>query len=211
MATKKKKATGGRKEIPVGKKTKKDRRSEESAGGSLAKSLNGRESFSGNPFELVRRFHEEMERALELHPVMGGGVQGTGRAAFWAPPVEVLERDGKMVVRVELSGLARKDIKVTVGDGSLVIEGERKQEKEERKEGLYRSERSYGRFYRQVPLPAHADSSLVRARFEDGLLEVSVPIPDGDSQRREVEVEEGRGPAAVKPGDRGPGPSAMTF
>jgi HSP20 family protein len=200
----------------VGRKNKKEARAREVKARKKSapegeNTLIPRDLFSASPFELMRRFNQEMDRALQQCGEMGERRGKAGDAAMWSPPVEVLERDGKMLVRAELPGLAKKDVKVTVADGSLVIEGERKHEDEERGGGFYRSERSYGRFYRQVPMPAQAETSQIRAHFDNGVLEVLVPIPNGDARRREIALEERHGPVALKPGERGPGPSEATF
>lgn len=143
-----------------------------------------REFFAANPFELMQRFTEEMNR-------FWGGWRGygAGEAGTWAPAVEVFERDGNLVMRAELPGLNKEDVKVEVTEDTLTIQGERKREREERHEGFYRSERSYGRFYRQIPLPAEVHADEARAGFKDGVLEVSMPIPETQRKRREIPIE----------------------
>ena len=73
--------------------------------------------------------------------------------------------------------VTKDDVKVEVTDGQLTISGERKRETEERKKDFYRCEREYGRFYRSVPLPEGAKVDDVQATFDNGVLEVSVPLP----------------------------------
>jgi HSP20 family protein len=91
--------------------------------------------------------------------------------------VEVLERGDNIVVRADLPGLGRDDVQVEVDDDVLVIRGERREERETTEGKLYRSERSYGSFYRAIPLPENTDSSAVQASFKDGVLEVTLPKP----------------------------------
>ena len=76
-----------------------------------------------------------------------------GERAMWSPNIDVRERDNNLIVSADLPGLAKDDVKVEVTDEGLLIEGERKHEHEERHEGYYHSERSYGMFRRVVPLP----------------------------------------------------------
>jgi HSP20 family protein len=147
--------------------------------------------FSINPFALMRRFTEEMDRAL------GNMMPAAGEDRLWAPAVEVKEMEGKLLVSAELPGLKKEDIKVEVTPESLVLEGERKQEKEEKKEGYYHSERSYGRFYRSIPLPKGAELDKASAAFNNGVLEVSVPIPKAEVKRREIPVGEAPKPKAA--------------
>ncbi|MER3423483.1 MAG: hypothetical protein C4293_09870, partial [Nitrospiraceae bacterium] len=109
-------------------------------------SLTPREFFSASPFELMRRFSEEMDRMFEsMSPWRLPARAGT---AVWSPPIDIYERDGNLVVSAELPGLSKEDVKVEATPEGLILEGERKQEREERRGGVYRSERSYGRFYR---------------------------------------------------------------
>ncbi len=104
------------------------------------------------------------------------------------PPLEIQERDGHMVVRVELPGVRKEDVKVRVLDDALVIEGERRNEREvNRREGFYESEFSYGRFSRRIQLPGRVDPGRVKAKFQNGVLEIEVHVetPSG----RDVPIE----------------------
>jgi HSP20 family protein len=115
--------------------------------------------------------------------------------ATWAPEIDVFERDGRLVTKVDLPGLKKEDVTVEVTDGHLAISGERKTETEETKDNVYRRERSYGSFYRAVPLPEGAKLEDVKATFADGVLEVSVPLPvKAQAKPRTVKIEEGTKP-----------------
>jgi HSP20 family protein len=131
--------------------------------------------FFATPFPLMRRFAEEVERMFEDF----GRTPGWWKPAraVWAPNVEVLHRNGEFLVRAALPGLTKDDVKVEVTNEGIVIEGERKQEKEETKDGFYRSEFTYGRFHRLIPLPEGAASEQAKATFTNGVLEVRVPAP----------------------------------
>lgn len=76
----------------------------------------------------------------------------------------------------------------------MLVEGERKQEKEEKREGYYHSERSYDKFYRSILLPEGAKSDQTAAQFNNGVLEVTVPIPEVKPARKEIAVQEGQKP-----------------
>jgi HSP20 family protein len=152
-------------------------------------SLSPREFFSASPFELMRRFSEEMDRAFEGFGLSRGRLFGGGETGMWSPAVEVFERDNNLVVRAELPGLSNDDIKVEMTDDGLVIQGERRRESEEKGEGWYRSERSYGQFYRLIPLPEGANAEQAKARFENGVLEVSTSIPESQRRRRSIPIE----------------------
>ncbi len=97
-----------------------------------------------------------------------------------------------MVVHADLPGLRKDDVKIEVTNDSMIIQGERKREHEEQGKGFRRSERSYGSFYRCVPLPTGANLDEARAQFNNGVLEASIPVPEEQQRRRrEIAVEAG--------------------
>lgn len=147
--------------------------------------------FTVNPFALVRQFTDEMDR------IFSQTQQAAGEGATWTPAIEVKEKEGKLVVTAELPGVKQEDVKVHVDGDTLVVEGERKQEKEEKREGYYHSERSYGKFYRSIPLPEGAKADQTAAQFNNGVLEVTVPIPEVKPKRQEIPVQEGPKPKAA--------------
>ena len=120
----------------------------------------------------------------------------------WAPAVEVTQRDGNYVVRAELAGINPDDVRVEITNEAIVIQGERREERDEDKGGLHVTERRYGRFYREIPLPEGAKAETARARFENGVLEISVPVEEPRSQRREIPLE-GSGVGTSSSGNTG--------
>jgi HSP20 family protein len=95
----------------------------------------------------------------------------------WTPELEVFERDNGLVVRLDLPGLTKDDVKIEVIEGNLTIWGERKRETKEERQGWYSSERTYGTFYRAIPLPEGVNAAEIRGTFTNGVLEVIVPAP----------------------------------
>jgi HSP20 family protein len=91
------------------------------------------------------------------------------------PAVDMFERDGNVVVKVEMPGIDPDKIDVSVSDNELRISGERAEEKEIREENYYRSERTYGHIYRSLTLPEGCDTSSIDASAKDGVLEVVIP------------------------------------
>ena len=130
--------------------------------------------FSADPFSFMRRFQEEMDRRMGRF--FGG--EGRSAAGAWNPAVEVAERNGQLQVHAELPGLKPEDVKVEVTHDALIIEGERKYEHEGHEGGVYRTERHYGKFYREIPLPEGAHAADAKAQFRDGVLEVTLPVPE---------------------------------
>jgi HSP20 family protein len=147
--------------------------------------ISPQEFFNSNPFSLMRRMTEEMDRVIQEF----GLERDSGNRAAWSPAIEVREQDGKFNVRAELPGLSPNDVKVEVVDNALIVQGERKEEHEEKDGGVQRTERQYGLFYRSIPLPEGADTEHANARFQNGMLEVTIPVPQQKENRRPIRVE----------------------
>jgi HSP20 family protein len=151
--------------------------------------------FWDNPVALLRRLATDAERLFEEGPAgrffpRQSRLFGEPR---WIPSVDVFEKDGNLVVRADLPGLTKDDVKVEVTDGAITVQGERKKEVEEEREGRYRFERAYGSFYRAVPLPEGVKPDQVNATFKNGVLEVTAPLPPAkkEAKAHRVEVNEG--------------------
>jgi HSP20 family protein len=107
----------------------------------------------------------------------------------WAPRVDVFEKDGEIVVKAELPGVKKEDVKVSIQDEDLLIEGERHAEKEVKEQDYYRMERAYGSFYRRLPMPAGIPADKVRASFTDGVLEIRIPKPaQAETRARQIPI-----------------------
>jgi HSP20 family protein len=133
----------------------------------------------GDPFGMVRRFAEDIDRVFENFRFGGGSpARGFGHAASaWTPQVECFRRGDRLVIRADLPGLSKDDIHVELKDDAITIHGERKHEHEEKHEGYFRSERSYGSFMRTIPLPQGVDAEKADASYRDGVLEITLPAP----------------------------------
>ncbi len=91
------------------------------------------------------------------------------------PAVDLVEQDKFYKITAELPGMEEKDIELKLSDSTLIIRGEKKEEKEEKKEGYYLSERYYGSFERRLQLPHGIDTSKIGATFKNGVLTVTLP------------------------------------
>jgi HSP20 family protein len=109
---------------------------------------------------------------------------------MWTPDVEMFRRGAEIVIRADVPGLKKEDIAVEVTDGLVTLRGARTQEKEEKKEGYYRAERSYGSFYRTLPLPEGAKPDEAKAIVRDGVLEITVPTVKVEEKKRRLTIEE---------------------
>lgn len=150
--------------------------------------------FLANPFAVMRRLSDEMEHLFEgflgprRMPTPWREVEWGTR---WAPDIEMFERKGELVVRADLPGLTKEDVKVEITDNELVIEGDRKQEKERKEKGYYACERSYGSFYRSVALPEGINVGEAKASFKEGVLEITMPapkVPEKHGRRLEIKT-----------------------
>jgi len=160
----------------------------------------------GGPLALLRQLDEDMNRLFE--EFYGGRPWGgEGNGGGWMPQIEVHEREGKLHVCADLPGMRKDDIEVDLADGQLTIQGERRHESEahdEHRQGFYRSERSYGSFFRSIPLPEGVKPESAQATFRDGVLDISFDVPDERQQRaRRLEIRDeagggGRGRAGAE-------------
>lgn len=155
-----------------------------------------------SPFASMRRLMEEFDRMFEgfaggerLSDVFAPTEAGLMSTAAWSPQLEVMDRDGRLEVRADLPGVKPEEVKVNVEDDILTISGERKHEHETKEGGVYHCERSYGSFQRSIRLPEGVDPSSVDARFENGVLEISMPMPKARERGRTIQVKAGAGPS----------------
>lgn len=146
-----------------------------------------------SPFTLMRRLSDDMERIVEetwgarRFPRLFRALEMPDTR--WTPNIEAFERKGEFVVRAELPGMTKENVKIEVSDGELVIQGERKEEKEQKQKGYYASECSYGAFYRALPLPDGVKVDEAKATFKDGILEIAMPagkLPEKHSRQLEI-------------------------
>jgi len=137
--------------------------------------------FGVRPFALMREFTEEMDRMFKGIPLTEG-------IEPWAPAVDVTKCNGDLVVTAELPGLKKEEVKVELTEDALVIEGERKREHKIDHEGYHSVERSYGKFYRSIPLPKEAKADLAKAELNEGILKVTVPVAETKPKAREIPI-----------------------
>lgn len=148
---------------------------------------------AASPFSFMRRFMSDMDSLFEdfgfgtpLLSRMGQGGLGapwSEQATLWSPQVDITTRDGQLLIHADLPGLRQEDVNVTVQGDVLTISGQRENRHEESRGGVVRRERSYGSFRREIPLPEGVDPENIKASFESGVLEVSMPLPREAAQQ----------------------------
>lgn len=149
---------------------------------------------SASPFSLMRRMADDIERLFSdvdyarvgygmQSPQRGSGLfepwrsEGRLADATWAPQVETFRRDNNLIVRADLPGLTKDDVNIEVDDDVLIVTGERSDETRDERDDFYRTERTYGRFFRAIQLPEGIEAEKIDATFKDGVLEVTIPAP----------------------------------
>ena len=135
-----------------------------------------------DPFREMEEMTERFGRALNrpFYPFLGrtlpaGGGEEALITAEWAPLVDIEETEKEYLVKAELPEVKKEDVKVTLEEGTLTIQGERKLEKEEKGKTIHRIERSYGKFLRTFTVPRDVDEKKIVAEFREGVLLVRVP------------------------------------
>jgi HSP20 family protein len=131
-------------------------------------------------------FRELSSLQTEMNRLFNAAFEGssTGVARRWTPAMDLLETDDEFVLRADLPGMSESDVNVELEDNVLTVSGERSTEREDKREGFYRMERSFGSFSRSLTLPKGVDPDAVSAAFDRGVLEVRVPKPEQRKPRR---------------------------
>jgi HSP20 family protein len=133
-----------------------------------------------DPFDLFEDLRDEMARLWGQRPLMGRPAPRPLAAIAegrWAPRMDVFEKNGNLMIKAELPGVEKENIRVEMDEGDLIIHGERKSESEVKEADYYRLERAYGSFHRRLPIPFEVKPEQVKANFKDGVLEIEIPKP----------------------------------
>ncbi len=129
-----------------------------------------------DPFRELEEMSDRLNRVFTRPAVR---TNGNGKeqltVADWMPIVDISETDGEYLIKAELPEVKKEDVKVTVENGVLTLQGERRQEKDEKGKKYHRVERSYGSFVRSFTLPESIDESGVKAEYKDGVLNLHLP------------------------------------
>lgn len=145
-----------------------------------------------SPFTDMQDYFSELEKNMfgghGLRPMMWP-FHEAGMQLFSerTPKVDVIDRDNEILVKAEMPGVDKKDVDISLSDRSLTIKAEQSKEEKEEKDNFYRREISSRRFSRSVMLPVAVDTAKASARFEDGILEITLPKTE-PSQRRNIEI-----------------------
>jgi len=136
-----------------------------------------------SPFGRLSNLRDQIDRLFDLSfppltPETFGG---------WSPALDVYQDKDNVTVKVELPGLKKEDIDISLHDGVLSISGERKFEQDDQSGQTFRSERFFGRFQRSVSLPTSVAGDKVSAAYKDGILTVTLPKAE-EAKPKQIEV-----------------------
>lgn len=141
-----------------------------------------------NPFSELEEVSNRLNQLFRHAPVRSESGNEMLAVADWMPSVDISETDAAYLVKGEIPGVNKEDVKVTLQDGMLTIQGERKQEKEEKGKKFHRVECSYGSFVRSFRIPDDADPNTVKAEFKDGMLNVTLPKTHKAEEAKAISV-----------------------
>ncbi len=138
--------------------------------------------FGTNLFSMQREINRMFDHLFDRTT---GDEERTG--AGWMPTVDIAEKDDRYLMNIDLPGVSREDVKITLKDNVLTISGEKKNESEEKDSSYYRSERQYGRFERSFTLPSTVNGERIEAGFTNGVLSVRIPKRE-ETKPKEIQV-----------------------
>ncbi len=116
-----------------------------------------------------------------------GGISDSGSLTRWTPATDIVEQDNEYIVRMEVPGVDKNNVKITVMNNVLSVEGERKVEEEKNDKNFHRVERAYGSFYRSFTLPSTVLNNKIEASYLDGVLSITIPKAE-EAKPKEIEV-----------------------
>jgi HSP20 family protein len=153
------------------------------------------------PLRELNSLQSEMNR---LFSTAFDAPSGSSVMRRWVPAMDLVEAGDQFVLRADLPGMSEEDIEIELEEGTLTVSGERKADHEQREEGFYRVERSFGPFSRSLTLPKGIDADAVSASFDRGVLEIRIPKPEARKPRR-ISIANANGHEAIEGTEATPG------
>ncbi len=143
-----------------------------------------------DPFREMSSLQERMNRLMSDFRTRTPWTEEEMAQGAWVPAVDIYETKDSIVLNVELPGVTKEEISLEVKDNTLTLRGEKKMEKDVKEESYHRMERTYGSFMRAFTLPSTVQQEKVKARFKDGILEVSIPKAE-EAKPKQIKVDVG--------------------
>lgn len=145
-----------------------------------------RELSRWDPFKELASLRDEIEKVFDSF--FGRTPHLIEREGYWVPAIDIEETDNEYIVKAELPGMKKEDIKISLTEDSLTISGERKMEKEEKGKTYHRVEMSYGKFQRSISFPSEVKPEEAKATYKDGILTITIPKSE-KAKPKEIEIE----------------------
>ena len=136
---------------------------------------------AAGPSEIRRQVDRAFNRMWQS--LGKNGLAGAGPQLAW-PAMDMTDESGAIVLRIDAPGLKSENVSVEVTGHLLIIRGSRSEQYQEKRTGWYRHERASGSFYRTVPLPGYVDADKIEARYDQGVITVTIPKKPGDGPRK---------------------------
>jgi HSP20 family protein len=149
------------------------------------------------PLRELSSLQNEMNRLFNTAFDAPAPAGNSGAMRRWVPAMDLVETDDSFILRADLPGMTQEDVKIELEDNVLTVSGERKSQHETKQEGYHRVERAFGSFSRSLTLPKGVDADAVTAKFDNGVLEISVPKPEERKPRR-IAIAVGDQPAVIE-------------
>lgn len=148
------------------------------------------DSIAGGDRHPMLALRRDMDRLFDTFwSELQNPLAGLGGAFKGLPTTDIEETETGIEVSMELPGMEESDVEVMLKEGELIVQGEKKAETERKKKGYYLSERSFGSFYRAIPLPPGIDEGKIQARFKKGVLTITLPrTADALTSVRKIEI-----------------------
>jgi HSP20 family protein len=143
-----------------------------------------RDVYSWDPFDEVRRMQEYMEQMMRAFPAL----ENRYVSDTLSPLTDVAEEENKVIVTTDLPGIDKENVELNLRDNLLVISAQKGKEEETEKEGYLRKERSFMRYYREIPLPDYVTEDGATAQLKNGVLTVTLPKTKAVTEKR-IQIE----------------------
>lgn len=147
-----------------------------------------RNDWLADPFSELENLQKEMNRLFDFSFARRPWGDSTLLGGQWSPAIDVYDSKDNILVKADLPGLTKDEIEVSIENDNLVIKGEKKKDTEVKEENYYKTERFYGSFYRTVELPAQVETDKVDAKYEDGVLSLTLPKKE-DAKPKQITID----------------------
>lgn len=149
-------------------------------------SLTTWDPFFSDPYHEMRRMQRDMDNMFGLSRVEPS--ESSKLMKHWRPTMDIIERDRDNLVHCELPGVKKEDINIDLNNGLLTISGSRREDKKQESDRYFSRERFYGNFSRTIAIPESVTEDKIKAKFEDGVLELTFPKAETKKKQKKITI-----------------------